>query len=164
MSDFREFIAMSSEVEAIAFSFAEIPERRLAPEDYSFAVSYYTDEVKTEAFKEEKTLRDLIDQERLLELRVFGKKKELYLLRTEEGFIGRIREDKEKEAAGGEACEIFDELHKVWTRCCPPNIGQNEKVFVRVRNYFNSEGRLRFLDSRCVDFENHPEAKKDDGR
>lgn len=164
MVDFREFKELCSGVEPVSFSFSDIPGSLLSPDDYSFFVSYFTDEVRTERIQEEKDLKELVDIERLLELRVFGKKKELYLLRTDEGFIGRIREDGEAGEEKGEAFEVFDELHKVWPRCVPEGIEQKEKVFVRVRNYFNSEGRLKFLDSRFVDFEKHPEAKKDDGR
>lgn len=141
-----------------------LPEAYFTIGFYEFVV-YYMDEVKTGRFESRKLFdfREDLKKEadRLLEVRVFNQNKEYYLFRGEEGFVGRVKEDttedgilKRWDGYQLESFEVFDELHKVWNRCKPERLKKEDKVFIRVRNYFSSNGRLRFLDWRFVAFEN----------
>lgn len=121
---------------------------------YEYALLYYTDRVEVKAVPENGNF-DIEGIEKLTELRIFGQDGEWYLIRTQDGWKGRVRTDKkstEQVDSNKADCEFFDELHKVWdkVKVCGHS---SKKLFIRVRNYFNYEGELEFVDSRFVGFE-----------
>lgn len=122
---------------------------------YKYALLYYTDRVEVKAVPENGNFA-IEGIEKLTELRIFGEDGELYLIRTQDGWKGRVRTDKkptEQVDSNEVNCEFFDELHKVWdkVKVCGHS---SKKLFIRVRNYFNLQGELEFVDSRFVGFEN----------
>lgn len=163
MKAFRDFFAIKSEIKVPDFIKSGNFEKDFSDFPYLYGVVYYTDEVLVIDFSEKDfvSFKKELDVSKLLELRLFNKEKEYFLLRKEDGFLGRIRTDLEGEKEPN--CEVFDELHKVWNRCKPLKLSEQDDVFVRVRNYFNSDGLLTSLDWRFVDFQKL-ELKKDEGR
>lgn len=114
-------------------------------EAFRSAVIYYFDEV--ELYPNLKGGLKL-DMKRLIEARLFGKDKELYIRKLGEGrVLKRLIEDSE--GGGGTNFEAFDELHKI--------VERREKAcahgYLRVRNYFSKEGELELEDWRFVAFE-----------
>lgn len=114
-------------------------------EAFASAVIYYFDEV--ELYPNLKGGLEL-DMKRLIEARLFGKDKELYIRKLGEGrVLKRLIEDSE--GGGGTNFEAFDELHKI--------VERREKAcghkYLRVRNYFSKEGELELEDWRFVAFE-----------
>ena len=84
---------------------------------------------------------------------IFSNDKEYYLLRTENGFIGREIVDIEISPNGANA-EFFDELQKVSRRFYPANdVAANEILFLKVRNYFNTSEELKTIDYRFAGVE-----------
>lgn len=173
MVEFREFRnvkAKRSKLSDLSFFCEEGIDDLFSSSSIKFyAVIYYVDQVEVLMIENREELKNL--QKRLeekfsflLELRLFSETKEYYLLKAEGGFVGRVIEDSssevisdvEKQEDGFEEYEIFDELHKIWNRCRPENFRANsDTTYVRVRNYFSAKGKLRFLDWRFVDFEEH---------
>lgn len=157
MDPYREFIAVETKTEDLVYSENKLI-KELQNKQYRYAVIYYTDKVDVIELKEP-PLTELSDMENILEARIFGEQGEYYLLRNSDGnFVGRVIQDKklnssEENKEGWEEKEVFDELHKVWKRCYPNQEDKDKVVFVRVRNYFNTEGSLEFCDWRFVNFE-----------
>lgn len=157
MDPYREFIAVETKTEDLVYSENKLIEE-LQNKQYQYAVIYYTDKVDVIELGKS-SLAELSDMENILEVRIFGKQGEYYLLRNSDGnFVGRVIQDKklnssEENKEGWEEKEVFDELHKVWKRCYPNQEDKDKVVFVRVRNYFNTEGSLEFCDWRFVNFE-----------
>jgi len=149
MSKCREFIGVKYLSSALDFELNDeiIPE---GIEEYEYAVIYYYDEIKF--IKIDKS--DFkINKEKLSELRLFSNDKEYYLLRTEDGFIGRKIVDIEISPNDANA-EFFDELQKVSRRFYPANdVAANEILFLRVRNYFNASEELKTIDYRFAGVE-----------
>lgn len=169
MDKYREFIEIGTRTECPDFLVSGNFDKDFENKDYQYAVIYYTDKVEVLEL-EGKELKNNLDLDKLLELRVFGKNVEYYLLKiSEKEFTGRILYDK-----NGDFCkdsdetwekgEAFDELHKLWKRCYPCKLDEDKIMFVRVRNYFNVEENLKFSDWRFVDFEvmEQAEVKKDE--
>lgn len=169
MDKYREFIEIETRTETPDFLLSGNFDKDFENKNYRYAVIYYTDKVEVLEL-EQQDLKSILDLDRLLELRVFGKNIEYYLLKvSDKEFTGRILYDK-----NGVACkdsgekwekgEAFDELHKIWNRCYPFKLDGDKIMFVRVRNYFNSEENLKFCDWRFVDFEviQQADVKKDD--
>ncbi|MDO4793299.1 MAG: CRISPR-associated protein Csx19 [Filifactor alocis] len=132
---------------------------------YQYALLYYTDRVEVKAVPKNGSF-DIEKIEKLTELRIFGEGGELYLIRTQDGWKGRVRTDKkptEKVDSNEVNCEFFDELHKVWekVKVCGHS---SKKLFIRVRNYFNPKGELEFVDSRFVGFEDCEESKCEEAK
>ena len=156
MDNYREFIALETKTEDL-----KSPEMNLIKEfqneQYRYAVVYYTDKVEVIELQEE-PVTEILDIDKILEVRIFGEQGEYYLIRNLDGsFVGRVIQDKpvvsEDNKDGWEKKEVFDELHKLWDKCYPNRTDKNKLVFVRVRNYFNVEGSLEFCDWRFVNFE-----------
>ena len=149
MSKCREFIGVKYLSSALDFELNDeiIPE---GIEEYEYAVIYYYDEIKF--IKIDKS--DFkINKEKLSELRLFSNDKEYYLLRTENGFIGRKIVDIEISPNDANA-EFFDELQKVSRRFYPANdVAANEILFLKVRNYFNASEELKTIDYRFAGVE-----------
>lgn len=149
MSKCREFIGVKYLSSALDFKLNDeiIPE---GIEEYEYAVIYYYDEIKF--IKIDKS--DFkINKEKLSELRLFSNDKEYYLLRTENGFIGREIVDIEISPNDANT-EFFDELQKVSRRFYPANdVAANEILFLKVRNYFNTSGDLKTIDYRFAGVE-----------
>lgn len=152
MSKCREFIGVKYLSSALDFKLNDeiIPE---GIEEYEYAVIYYYDEIKF--IKIDKS--DFkVNKEKLSELRLFSNDKEYYLLRTEDGFIGRKIVDIEISPNDANAVDVefFDELQKVSRRFYPANdVVGNEILFLRVRNYFNSSEELKTIDYRFAGVE-----------
>lgn len=164
MDPYREFIAMETRTKDLLYSKEDLKTNLITEfqneqqYQYQYAVIYYTDKVDVIELKEP-PLTELSDMENILEVRIFGKQGEYYLLRNSDGnFVGREIRDKKQDVSANdkenwEKKEAFDELHKVWKRCYPNQKDKDKVVFVRVRNYFNTEGSLKFCDWRFVNFE-----------
>ena len=152
MSKCREFIGVKYLSSALDFKLND----EIIPEDieeYEYAVIYYYDEIK---FLKIDKSDFKINKEKLSELRLFSNDKEYYLLRTENGFIGR----KITEIAASSNddnvvyAEFFDELQKVSRRFYPANdVAANEILFLKVRNYFNASEELKTIDYRFAGVE-----------
>lgn len=157
MDPYREFIAVETKTEDLVYSENKLI-KELQNKQYRYAVIYYTDKVDVIELGKS-SLAELSDMENILEVRIFGKQGEYYLLRNSAGnFVGREIQDKKQDVSANdkenwEKKEVFDELHKVWKRCYPNQEDKDKVVFVRVRNYFNTEGSLKFCDWRFVNFE-----------
>lgn len=161
-NDYREFHKTVSEVTEISadpikekdgVGFVSLGETH----NYEYAVLYYTDRVAVKKVEETKTEFHIEDVEKLTELRIFGLEREIYCIRAEDGWAGRIRTDSPDVKEDNANCEIFDELHKVWNKVWndveKPEKEEESLLFIRVRNYFNTKGSLKFIDSRFVGFE-----------
>ena len=106
-----------------------------------------------------------IDIEKLLELRAFNETQEVYLIRAEGEFVGRIRNDSE-----GHNTKVFDEYHRLWGKVpreettnilkedrgieihLPFDVKKGEYIFIKVRNYFTTERDLSCVDWRFTGF------------
>lgn len=149
MSKCREFIGVKYLSSALDFKLND----EIIPEDigeYKYAVIYYYDEIK---FLKIDKSDFKINKEKLSELRLFSNDKEYYLLRTEDGFIGRKIVDIEISPNDANA-EFLDELQKVSKRFYPANdVVGNEILFLKVRNYFNASEELKTIDYRFAGVE-----------
>lgn len=149
MSKCREFIGVKYLSSALDFKLND----EIIPEDigeYEYAVIYYYDEIK---FLKIDKSNFKINKDKLSEIRLFSNDKEYYLLRTENGFIGR-KITEIAASSNDDNAEFFDELQKVSKRFYPANdVVGNEILFLRVRNYFNSSEELKTIDYRFAGVE-----------
>lgn len=141
--------------------------RNLVLNDLEFAVIYYTDEVIVKELEQVQNFK-LEHPDKLLELRLFGEKSEIYLIRAEDSkknhFVGRILIDLDEESVSEQIeSESLDEYHEIYPRVAQKiNVNRTEftgkeySVFVKVRNYFNCKDELKLNDWRFVGFEALP--------
>lgn len=126
-----------------------------------YVILYYMDKVEIKCVT---NMQD-IDIEKLLELRAFNETQEVYLIRAEGEFVGRIRNDSE-----GHNTKVFDEYHRLWGKVpreettnilkedrgieihLPFDVKKGEYIFIKVRNYFTTERDLSCVDWRFTGF------------
>lgn len=149
MSGFSDFATVKYLSSKLKFEL----DKEIIPEDigeYEYAIIYYYDEIK---FLKIDKSNFKINKDKLSEIRLFSNDKEYYLLRTENGFIGREIVDIEISPNDANA-EFFDELQKVSRRFYPANdVADNEILFLKVRNYFNTSEELKTIDYRFAGVE-----------
>ncbi|MCW6681108.1 CRISPR-associated protein Csx19 [Aerococcaceae bacterium NML130460] len=165
MCEINEFRSMHSTVERLSLNADKLCPKKIIDciKNCEYAILYYMD--KVEIKRVEKIQSENIGIENLLELRAFNEMQEVYLVRVEEQFIGRTREDSE-----GQNTKIFDEYHRLWGKVpkeetntlkedrgielhLPFIVAKDEYVFIKVRNYFTAEGDLSCVDWRFTGFE-----------
>ena len=152
MSEFSDFDTVKYLSSKLEFEL----DKEIIPEDigeYEYAVIYYYDEIKF--IKIDKS-NFKINKDKLSEIRLFSNDKEYYLLRTENGFIGRKITEIDSSFKNNNVVDakFFDELQKV-SKCFYPanDVAANEILFLRVRNYFNASEELKTIDYRFAGVE-----------